>query len=145
MTLVQFGAGNIGRSFIGQLFAQAGYEVCFVDVDAELVAELNMTRSYVVEIRDTDPQEIHVQGVRGLHTSARERIVDEVAQASISAPLSALAPSEGVPVIAEGLIKRHERNGGHRHRLARTPAGQPAATGAQSRHRTAPSGTPWGS
>ena len=25
--MVQFGAGNIGRSFIGQLFARAGYEV----------------------------------------------------------------------------------------------------------------------
>jgi len=26
-SLVQFGAGNIGRSFIGQLFSQSGYEV----------------------------------------------------------------------------------------------------------------------
>jgi len=113
MTLVQFGAGNIGRSFIGQLFAQAGYEVCFVDVDAELVAELNMTRSYVVEIRDTDPQEIHVQGVRGLHTSARERIVDEIAQASIiGTAVGPRALPKVYPTIAEGLVKRHERNGG---------------------------------
>jgi len=28
---VQFGAGNIGRSFIGQLFSRAGYEVIFIE------------------------------------------------------------------------------------------------------------------
>ncbi|HOP80462.1 MAG TPA: hypothetical protein PLZ21_07870, partial [Armatimonadota bacterium] len=27
---VQFGAGNIGRGFIGQLFHESGYEVVFV-------------------------------------------------------------------------------------------------------------------
>ena len=36
-TFVQFGAGNIGRSFIGRLFAEAGYKVIFVDVDRELI------------------------------------------------------------------------------------------------------------
>ena len=29
---VMFGAGNIGRGFIGQLFSESGYEVVFVDV-----------------------------------------------------------------------------------------------------------------
>jgi len=31
--MVQFGAGNIGRSFIGQLFSRSGYEVVFVDTN----------------------------------------------------------------------------------------------------------------
>jgi len=39
--MVQFGAGNIGRSFVGQLFSRSGYEVVFVDIKKELVAELN--------------------------------------------------------------------------------------------------------
>jgi len=29
--LVLFGAGKIGRSFIGQLFSRGGYEVVFMD------------------------------------------------------------------------------------------------------------------
>ena len=33
--MVQFGAGNIGRSFIGQLFSRSGYEVVFVDIKKE--------------------------------------------------------------------------------------------------------------
>ena len=37
-----FGAGNIGRGFIGQFFSESGYEVTFVDVDRPLLDTLNM-------------------------------------------------------------------------------------------------------
>ena len=43
---VIFGGGNIGRGFIGQLFCESGYEVTFVDVDAELMASMNEKHSY---------------------------------------------------------------------------------------------------
>lgn len=113
MTLVQFGAGNIGRSFIGQLFAQAGYEVCFVDVDRELVAELNLARSYVVEIRDVAPQEIRVDGVRALHTSDSERVTEEIARADVlGTAVGPRALPSVYPIIAEGLIKRRASGAG---------------------------------
>jgi sugar/nucleoside kinase (ribokinase family) len=35
--LVLFGAGKIGRSFIGQLFSRGGYEVVFVDVNEKII------------------------------------------------------------------------------------------------------------
>ena len=46
-----FGAGKIGRSFIGQLFGLSGYEVVFSDIDAELVNLLNCKKSYTVVIK----------------------------------------------------------------------------------------------
>ena len=51
---VQFGAGNIGRGFIGILLAQAGYQLTFVDVVEAVVTALNERGQYsVVEIDST--------------------------------------------------------------------------------------------
>ncbi len=66
-TFVQIGAGNIGRSFIGQLFARAGFEVIFVDVAAEIIEALNTKRRYRIEIKDRVPQTIWIENVRGIY------------------------------------------------------------------------------
>ena len=47
---MQFGAGNIGRGFIGQLFSRSGYEVAFVDVDPKIVEAMNVDRRYPVRV-----------------------------------------------------------------------------------------------
>lgn len=44
-SILIFGAGKIGRSFIGQLFGNAGYEVVFADVTAATMNDMN-TYSY---------------------------------------------------------------------------------------------------
>jgi mannitol-1-phosphate 5-dehydrogenase len=49
--MVQFGTGNIGRSFIGQLFSRSGYEVVFIDINKELVKELHKKRAYKLVIK----------------------------------------------------------------------------------------------
>ena len=52
MKAVMYGAGNIGRGFIGQIFSQSGYDLCFIDVAAELVDALNRDGRYPVRILD---------------------------------------------------------------------------------------------
>ena len=37
-TAVMYGAGNVGRGFLGQLLSESGYEVIFVDIVPELSA-----------------------------------------------------------------------------------------------------------
>ncbi|MBS3991743.1 MAG: mannitol-1-phosphate 5-dehydrogenase [Erysipelothrix sp.] len=44
-----FGAGNIGRGFIGLILNQAGYQVSFADVNASLIQQLNESKKYPVE------------------------------------------------------------------------------------------------
>ncbi|MBZ6373149.1 MAG: mannitol-1-phosphate 5-dehydrogenase, partial [Microbacterium hominis] len=48
MKAVHFGAGNIGRGFVGLLLHDGGYELVFSDVAASLVDAINATYSYTV-------------------------------------------------------------------------------------------------
>ena len=49
--IVIFGAGKIGRSFIGQLFGSSGYKIVFIDVDPVIISLLNERNSYRVVIK----------------------------------------------------------------------------------------------
>ena len=83
---VIFGAGNIGRGFIGQLFSESGYEVIFIDVDPELVAALNSKRQYHLEIVGNDgKQDLQIGPVRAIHGNDREAVAAAVAEAQIGA------------------------------------------------------------
>jgi mannitol-1-phosphate 5-dehydrogenase len=85
MKLVVSGAGNIGRSFVGQLFASAGYEIVFVDVSQPLVDALNREHRYRIEIRDRQPESIWVERVSAIHGGDREEVAKAVAEADILA------------------------------------------------------------
>ena len=45
---IQFGAGNIGRGFIGGLLSEAGYHVVFADVNQEIVDKINEDKKYTI-------------------------------------------------------------------------------------------------
>lgn len=113
MKLVQFGAGNIGRSFIGQLFSRAGYEVVFVDVVPEVVALLNERRRYRVEVKDERPETIWVENVRAVDGRNVEEVVAELATADIAG--TAVGPAalpHLFPVIASALERRRKLGAG---------------------------------
>ena len=113
-TLVQFGAGNIGRSFLGQLFAQSGYEVVFVDIDDRLVDGLNRRRAYRVVIKQTDrPDEIlRIENVRAVHGKDQAGVTREVAEADVLATsVGSRALPAVIPTIAAGLVQRRNRYG----------------------------------
>lgn len=109
MKLVVFGAGNIGRSFVGQLFARAGYQVVFVDVDDTLVAALNREGRYRIEIKDRNPETIWVEGISAIHGADRTRVAAELAQADLAATaVGAKALPYIYPTLAAGLRRRRE-------------------------------------
>ena len=51
---VQYGAGNIGRGFIGHVFSEAGYTVCFIDVNTALIERINRDHRYPITIVEPD-------------------------------------------------------------------------------------------
>jgi len=109
MKLVQFGAGNIGRSFIGQLFSTAGWEVVFIDIDKRIIHELNRRGCYNVEIKDKNPSIILVKNVRGVMGNDYDAVKREVIDANlISTAVGQKAIKAIIRPLALGLKERWE-------------------------------------
>jgi len=83
MIAVHFGAGNIGRGFIGQLLNQAGYEVVFVDVNQTLVDELNRRQAYDVQLATPGTPKSAVRGVRAISGQDSEAVAQTIARADL--------------------------------------------------------------
>lgn len=81
---VHFGAGNIGRGFVGMLLHRAGYEIVFSDVAAPLVEAINAVDSYTVHEVGEGGQDVTVTGFRALNSAADpEAVAAEVARAEL--------------------------------------------------------------
>jgi mannitol-1-phosphate 5-dehydrogenase len=110
-TVLQFGAGSIGRGFTGQLFVDAGLEVVFVDVAEVVVAALNERRSYPIRfvgprIRETRT----VRGVRAVNGRDEEAVAEHLAGAALACTaVGAAALPRLAPVLARGLQCRARR------------------------------------
>jgi mannitol-1-phosphate 5-dehydrogenase len=107
--LVLFGAGKIGRSFIGQLFSKGGYEVVFIDVYQPLIDEMNHRHNYNVVIKGDVESVINIQNVRAVFAYDVENVNSEIATARIVAISVGLNGLKSViPLISSGLKKRYE-------------------------------------
>ena len=109
---VHFGAGNIGRGFIGLLLSKAGYHVMFVDVAASLVDDINELGKYYVQIVGDDPQRILVENVSAINSDKNlDALLDAIVEADIVT--TAIGPNILkfiAPNIAKGLVKRVATN-----------------------------------
>ena len=106
MKAIQFGAGNIGRGFIGAVLAQAGYQVVFADVVADLLDQINNRKQYTVHVTDTVSRDIVITDICAVH-SGSEAAVAEIAGADIITTAVGLRILKFVaPAIAKGLAAR---------------------------------------
>jgi mannitol-1-phosphate 5-dehydrogenase len=110
MLAVHFGAGNIGRGFIGNLLYHSGYETCFVDVNAEVVNLLNERGEYRVVLAEEAQEESVIKNVRAINNAVNpEKVVEAIVEADLVT--TAIGPNI-LPLIAgliaDGLKKRLE-------------------------------------
>lgn len=98
---VHFGAGNIGRGFIGEILFKNGFEIAFVDVNEKIIDALNERGSYEIEIAEEGQRRIAVSGVSGINNAKNpEAVVAAIAEADIVT--TAISPNI-LPFIA-GLV-----------------------------------------
>lgn len=107
-TLVQFGAGNIGRGFIAPTFSAAGWTVVFVDIDRARIGRLNERRAYVVrEVANDGARDVRVAPVAGIMGDDLDAVAAAVAVCDLVATAVGLGALKhlGKP-LAEGLRRR---------------------------------------
>ena len=111
---VQFGAGSIGRAFLGQLLFEGRYQTTFVDTDTALVNALEARGSYPLRlVGATGTQNLSIGNLHALLASDTEQIIHAIAEASLlSTAVGVAALPQIAPVIAAGLNARAARNGG---------------------------------
>ncbi len=82
MKALHFGAGNIGRGFIGKLLSDSGVEVIFADVNETVIGQLQSQKSYGVKIVgdsvNTVEQVTNVTGVNSTDETAIIKLFNEV-------------------------------------------------------------------
>lgn len=111
-TAVQFGAGNIGRGFLAQLFHESGLEVVFVDVADAVVDALNARGKYAIHIVGPEAETALIDRVRAVHGRDRVRVAGEIARAAIvCTAVGASALPHVAPALAAGLLARHKSVG----------------------------------
>lgn len=76
MKALHFGAGNIGRGFIGKLLADSNIEVIFADVNQRVIDLLNQQQSYPVKIVGEQAKIEQVKQVSGVNSSDENAIVE---------------------------------------------------------------------
>jgi mannitol-1-phosphate 5-dehydrogenase len=105
---VHFGAGNIGRGFVGLVLHNAGYELVFADVNAELIDALAASSRYLVREVGLGASTSTVDNYRALNSATNEaEVVAEIATADVVT--TAVGPNIlrfVAPVIAAALAKR---------------------------------------
>jgi mannitol-1-phosphate 5-dehydrogenase len=109
-TAVIFGAGSVGRGFLGQLFSESGYEVVFVDVDEPLVEALSRQGSYTLRLAGVEKvEDLAIGPVRAINGLHADQVTAEVARASLMATaVGARALPAVARSIAAGLAQRWE-------------------------------------
>jgi len=107
---VMFGAGNVGRGFLGQLFSESGYRVVFVDIDERLVKALAEDERYTLRLVDNESRrDLTIAPVTAVLASDTDLVADAILEASIAATaVGARALEHIAPTLASGIARRQE-------------------------------------
>ncbi|WP_086980680.1 mannitol-1-phosphate 5-dehydrogenase [Vibrio aphrogenes] len=105
---VHFGAGNIGRGFIGKLLSDADVQVTFADVNAPLVDQISHKQEYKVKVVGANCQIDTVSHVTAVN-SASDDVIDRIVHTDLVT--TAVGPNVLdiiAKTIAAGITKRFE-------------------------------------
>jgi len=112
--MVQWGAGSIGRSFLGQIFASNGYRVVFIDINKDLVDLLHKNNSYNVILRENEGETcLPVMGIDAIDGHDEEAVIKLICEADyLSTSLGSGVLPHVMPLLVKGLQVRQKETPG---------------------------------
>lgn len=106
MKALHFGAGNIGRGFIGKLLADAGIQLTFADVNQVVLDALNARHSYQVHVVGEQEQIDTVSNVNAV-SSVGDEVIDLIAEVDlVTTAVGPVVLERIAPSVAKGLVLR---------------------------------------
>ena len=112
---IQFGAGKIGRGFMGQLFWEGGYHTWFVEYDQQLVRRLQSEKSYPLRLLDAYSKEeinLKIDNLEAVSTVDVDAVATLFAQAEVAGTAVGVRNLESIAtLIAHGIVKRKAQSG----------------------------------
>ncbi|WP_407333472.1 mannitol-1-phosphate 5-dehydrogenase [Enterovibrio sp. 27052020O] len=103
---VHFGAGNIGRGFIGKLLADSNVAVTFADVNEPLIDQLSHKQQYNVRVVGTESTIESVSHISAVNSMSAD-VIDRIATTDlVTTAVGANVLDKIARTIAEGLKKR---------------------------------------
>lgn len=114
MKAVMYGAGNIGRGFIGALLSRSGYSVTFIDVAEPVVKALKEKGRYPVRyVSGEGHEDVWVGNVTAVDGKDPEAVAEAIADCDIMATaVGARILKFIAPNIVKGLRRRWAENKG---------------------------------
>ncbi|QSF46630.1 mannitol-1-phosphate 5-dehydrogenase [Paenibacillus tianjinensis] len=107
MRAVHFGAGNIGRGFIGPMLSKSGYKVCFVGRNKKQITQLQKRGQYQVTLANEDRDSFIVSNVTAIHIGEADDVAKAIAEAEIvTTAVGILALKDIASSIARGIELR---------------------------------------
>lgn len=119
MKAVHFGAGNIGRGFIGLLLSQSGYEVNFVTRNEKKVSLLRQAGKYTVELADASSTSMTVDNITASNILDQSAVTSAMMEADlVTTAVGVHSLKDIAEPIAKGIERRLQRQSRPLHVIA---------------------------
>ncbi|MFS0871819.1 mannitol-1-phosphate 5-dehydrogenase [Paenibacillus xylanilyticus] len=111
MKAVHFGAGNIGRGFIGHMLSASDYEVCFVARNPNKISMLQKRQEYPITLANAAQDTTIVSNVTAIHVGEQELVAEQIAAADLITTAVGVSALEDIAEpIAKGIYLRMKNN-----------------------------------
>jgi len=83
MKAVHFGAGNIGRGFIGNILHDNGFDITFVDTNEQIIDQINKGKGYPVKLLDESQTKLWIDNVNAINSYNSKQVKEGLVECDL--------------------------------------------------------------